>query len=139
MIEEGYRRARKYEGSFTIITQSLLDMIQFGSVGRVIRNNSAFKFYLKSTDFEQALNEKLIDYSPFVMDILKSVNSNAPFYSEIFIDSPFGVGVGRLTVDPFNYYANTSTGAEVEEIDNLIESGMPVEMAIDEMIRKYRS
>ena len=139
VIEQGYRRARKYEGSFTIITQSLLDMVQFGSVGKVIRNNSAFKFYLKSTDFEQALNEKLIDYSPFVMDILKSVNSNAPLYSEIFIDSPFGIGVGRLSVDPFNYYANTSTGAEVEEIDNLIESGMPVEMAIDEMVRKYRS
>ena len=139
VIEEGYRRARKYSGSFTIITQSLLDMIQFGSVGKVIRNNSAFKFYLKSTDFEQALNEKLIEYTPFVMDILKSVASNAPYYSEIFIDSPFGVGVGRLAIDPFNYYANTSTGSEVEEIDALIAGGMPVEMAIDEMVRKYRS
>ena len=139
VINEGYRRARKYSGSFTIITQSLLDMIAFGSVGKVIRNNSAFKFYLKSTDFEQALNEKLIEYTPFVMDILKSVTSNAPYYSEIFIDSPFGVGVGRLAIDPFNYYANTSTGSEVEEIDALIAGGLPVEEAIDEMVRKYRS
>ena len=138
VIEEGYRRARKYNGSFTIITQSILDMLQFGSVGKVIRNNSAFKFYLQSTDFEQALNEKLIDYSPFVMDILKSLASNPPKYSEIFIDSPFGVGVGRLAVDSFNYYANTSSADEVQEIDDLVDGGLPVEEAIDAMVAKYR-
>lgn len=137
VIEEGYRRARKYNGSFTVITQSILDLMQFGSVGKVIRNNSAFKFYLESNDFEQALNEKLIDYSPFVMDILKSLHSSPPMYSEVFIDSPFGVGVGRLLVDRFNYYTNTSSAGEVQEIDNLIDSGLPVEEAIDAMVNKY--
>jgi len=131
VIEEGYRRARKYGGSFTIITQSILDMLQFGSVGKVIKNNSAFKFYLQSGDFEQALSEKLIDYSPFVMDILKSLQSNPPKYSEVFIDSPFGIGVGRLVVDPFNYFANTSSADEVQVIDDLIGSGISVEDAID--------
>ena len=138
VIEEGYRRARKYNGSFTIITQSILDMLQFGSVGKVIKNNSAFKFYLQSGDFESALNEKLIDYSPFVMDILKSLQSNPPKYSEIFIDSPFGVGVGRLAVDPFNYYVNTSSAEEVQEIEDMIDGGMAVEDAIDAMVQKYQ-
>ena len=138
VVEEGYRRARKYNGSFTIITQSILDILQFGSVGKVIKNNSAFKFFLQSGDFEQALNEKLIDYSPFVMDILKSMASNPPKYSEVFIDSPFGVGIGRLAVDPFNYYTSTSSAEEVQEIDNLIDSGMAVEEAIDAMVQKYR-
>lgn len=131
VIEEGYRRARKYNGSFTIITQSILDILQFGSVGKVIKNNSAFKFFLQSGDFEQALNEKLIDYSPFVMDILKSLQSNPPKYSEIFIDSPFGIGVGRLVVDPFNYYTNTSSAEEVQVIDDLILNGVGAEDAID--------
>lgn len=138
VIEEGYRRARKYGGSFTIITQSILDMLQFGDVGKVIRNNSAFKFYLQSGDFEQALNEKLIDYSPFVMEILKSLQSNPPHYSEVFIDSPFGVGVGRLVVDPFNYYVNTSSATEVQEIEDMMAGGMAVEDAIDAMAQKYR-
>ncbi len=139
VIEEGYRRARKYNGSFTIITQSILDMLQFGAVGKVIRNNSAFKFYLESGDFESALNEKLIDYSPFVMDILKSLAGKKKQYSEIFIDSPFGVGIGRLVVDPYTYYVNTTEATEVQEMEDMVDSGKSMEEAINEMVRLYRS
>ncbi|WP_202882118.1 TraC family protein [Candidatus Manganitrophus noduliformans] len=139
VIKEGYRRARKYRASFTIITQSLLDSKMFGAVGDVIRANSAFKFYLESTDFEKAREEKLIDYDPFTMKLLKSVKSNRPKYSEIFMDTPFGVGVVRLVVDPFSYYVYTSDGKEVAEIESMVSRGMPYEEAIGEMVRKYRS
>jgi conjugal transfer ATP-binding protein TraC len=109
-------------------------MLQFGSVGKVIRSNSAFKFMLQSPDFEQAANEKLIDYSPFIMEMLKSLASNPPKYSEIFIDSPFGVGVGRLVVDQFNYFTNTSEAVEVQLIDDMVDDGIPVENAIELMV-----
>ena len=139
VIEEGYRRARKYGGSFTIITQSLLDMKLFGGVGDVIRNNSAFKFYLESADFEKALSEKLLDYDEFSMKILKSTKSNKPNYSEIFMDTPFGTGVGRLAVDPFSYYVFTSDAKEIAEIELMVDGGVSYEDAIREMVKKYRS
>lgn len=139
VIEEGYRRARKYGGSFTIITQSVLDMKLFGGVGDVIRNNSAFKFFLESSDFEKALNEKLLDYDEFTMRILKSTKSNKPKYSEIFMDTPFGAGVGRLAVDPFSYYVFTSDASEISEIEAMVDGGMGYEDAIREMVKKYRS
>lgn len=139
VIKEGYRRARKYRASFTIITQSLLDSKMFGAVGDVIRGNSAFKFFLESPDFEKAKEEKLIDYDPFTMKLLKSVKSSRPKYSEIFMDTPFGVGVVRLVVDPFSYYVYTSDGREVAEIESMVSKGMPYEEAIKEMVRKYRS
>jgi conjugal transfer ATP-binding protein TraC len=139
VIEEGYRRARKYHGSFTIITQSVLDMKLFGGVGDVIRNNSAFKFFLESSDFEKALDEKLLDYDEFTMRILKSTKSNKPKYSEIFMDTPFGVGIGRLAVDPFSYYVFTSDASEIAEIETMVDSGVSYEDAIREMVKKYRS
>jgi len=139
VIEEGYRRARKYGGSFTIITQSLLDMKLFGGVGDVIRNNSAFKFYLESADFEKALSEKLLDYDEFSMKILKSTKSNKPNYSEIFMDTPFGTGIGRLAVDPFSYYVFTSDASEIAEIEAMVDGGVSYEDAIREMVKKYRS
>jgi conjugal transfer ATP-binding protein TraC len=139
VIEEGYRRSRKYHGSFTIITQSVLDMKLFGGVGDVIRNNSAFKFFLESADFEKALDEKFLDYDPFTMKILKSTKSNKPKYSEIFMDTPFGIGVGRLAVDPFSYYVFTSDASEIAEIEALVDGGLNYEDAIREMVKKYRS
>ncbi len=138
VIEEGYRRARKYGGSFTIITQSILDLKQFGSVGDVIRANSAFKYYLESSDFEMAKSEKLLDYGDFAMQLLKSVKSNKPKYSEIFMDTPFGLGVARLAVDPYNYYLYTSDAGEIAELESLVSQGMDYSEAISEMIRKYR-
>ncbi|MDD2467806.1 MAG: TraC family protein, partial [Desulfobulbus sp.] len=81
VINEGYRRARKYNGSFMVITQSILDLDSFGEVGRVINGNSAFKIYLESSDFDQARKQGLIQYDDFGLQILNNVKSNPPRYS----------------------------------------------------------
>lgn len=81
----------------------------------------------------------VLDYDDFTMQILKSTKSLKPKYSEIFMDTPLGIGVGRLTVDPFSYYAFTSDGEEIAEIDMMVHAGMSYEDAIREMVRKYRS
>lgn len=135
IIEEGYRKARKYNGSFSIITQSIQDLELFGRVGKVIYANSAFKFYLQSGDIEKAKQAKLIDYNEFEIAILKSVRQNRPKYSEIFIDSPFGKGVARLVVDPFSYWIYTSDANENDLIDRtMAEHGCSYEMAIEHIL-----
>ncbi len=139
VIEEGYRRARKYRGSFGVITQSVLDFEQFGSVGRVINENSEFKFFLESGIFELAREKKLISYDPFTMSILKSIKYNAPRYSELFLHSDtFGAGVVRLSADPYTYYMYTSNPKEIAEIEDLVSQGMSYKEAINTMIQKYR-
>ncbi len=125
VIAEGYRRARKYLGSFSIISQSLLDRQLFGSVGDVIWNNSAFRFLLQSSDYEKAAAEKLITYDPFVMEILKGVATNKPQYSEIFVDTmDIGSGVVRLVSDPFSYYIYTSDPKDNAKINDRMNHGM---------------
>jgi conjugal transfer ATP-binding protein TraC len=138
VIESGYRRARKYGGSFTIISQSLLDLKQFGSIGNVINANSAFKFLLQSADFNEAHRQGLIDYDDFTMKRLNSTQSNAPKYSEIFLDCPFGRGHLRFSIDDFNYYVYTSDPQEVAEIESYVKEGLTYEQAIDRMVEKYR-
>lgn len=136
VVNEGYRRARKYNGSFMIITQSILDLDSFGEVGRVINGNSAFKIYLESSDFDQARKQGLIEYDDFVLQLLKSVKSNPPKYSEIFFDTPFGLGVARLVVNNYDYFIYTSKPTEIAAIATMVSCGATYHEAILEMVAR---
>ena len=138
VCEAGYRRARKYLGSFTVVTQSILDLKKFGNVGEVISANAAWKFYLESTDFVKAATEKLIDYDPFVMEMLKGIKSRRPRYSELFVDTPEGPGVCRLLVDPYSYYCYTSNGTEINQIEEMVKQGATYDEAIERMVATRR-
>ena len=135
VIDEGYRRARKYNGSFMIITQSILDLGLFGDVGTVIKGNSAFKIYLESSDFEQAQKQGLVDYDKFTMKLLKSVKSNPPQYSELFFDTSFGVGVARLVVNDYAYFIYTSKPEEIAMIEEQVAEDKTYHEAIQEMVK----
>lgn len=136
-INNAYRMFRKFGASAWIVTQALTDLQEFGPVGRVILNNSAFKFYLESSDFSRALQEKLIDYDSFVMYLLNTVRTNVPHYSEIFMDTPFGLGIGRLCTDRYNYYINTSSSDDIKLINTVMEQeGLNYAEAIRKIVAK---
>ena len=134
--ESAYRRVRKYGGGIAIVTQDVMDLKQFGELGQVLLSNSAFKFYLESTSFEKAQSEKILNFDEFTMNWLNTLKSKKPDYSEIFIDSPFGMGVVRLLVDPYSYYVYTSDAKDVSAIENLIKEGMTYNEAIKKLMRK---
>ncbi|MDE8654460.1 TraC family protein [Novosphingobium album (ex Liu et al. 2023)] len=120
---QGYRRARKYQGSFGVVLQSMNDLLLFGGTGQVILENAATRFLLQGSTYEQAAQNKILDYSPFVLDLVKSVRNAKPHYSEVFIDSPLGIGIARLVVDPFSYWINTSAPNEVAAFEALLRQG----------------
>ena len=95
---------------------------------------------LASPDFEKAKMDKIIDYDDFVMKVLRTVKSNKPKYSEIFIDSSaFGIGVARLVVDNYTYFVFTSDPKEIAEIEQIVkERKVDYSEAIYEMVRRYR-
>jgi len=123
IIEEGYRRARKYGGSFGIVTQSLNDLSSFGSSGPVIKTNSAYKFLLEADDYQDAVRNGVVNYEGLMLDLITTVKNNKPRYSEVMFDTPLGVGVGRLVVDPWGYWVNTSDADEVAKYEQLLKYG----------------
>ncbi|MBF7015127.1 TraC family protein (plasmid) [Novosphingobium resinovorum] len=120
---QGYRRARKYQGSFGIVLQSMNDLLLFGGTGQVILENAATRFLLQGSTYHKAVENKILDYSGFVLDLLKSVRNSKPHYSEVFIDSPLGLGIARLVVDPFSYWINTSAPEEVAAFEARLRAG----------------
>ena len=133
VIESGYRLARKYFGSFITVLQSPLDIVNFGKVGRVINSNSAYKFYLQSRDYSQAVKEKVIEYDEFMGAILNSVRLVKPKYSEFLMETPNGTGVARLSLDPVAYYAFTSDPQDNTRINALLKEGYPYHEAIQKL------
>ncbi len=138
LIQEGYRRARKYHGSFGIVTQSLLDLEKFGDSGDVIRANAAFKFLMESGDYREAADKKLIDYEGLALDLVSSIKNNKPRYSEIFLDTPFGKGPGRLVVDPWTYWVATSAGNDVKKFMDLLNQGHDVVSVLEYLTGKEK-
>ena len=133
IIEEGYRRARKHNGSFGAVLQSILDLELFGDIGQVIKSNAAYKFFLESEDYVAASERGLIPHKGIALDILDSVRNQKPRYSECMVETPFGFGVGRLIVDPWNYQVNTSDGEETQKYYEMIKNGLLPEEAISRL------
>jgi len=106
------------------VTQSPLDLQKFGPTGEVIKANSAFKFWLESDDYSEAAKRGIIDYSGLLLDLARSVKNRRPNYSEIMFDTPLGVGVGRLCVDPWTYWMNTSSGGDFARFRKEMHSGV---------------
>jgi conjugal transfer ATP-binding protein TraC len=132
---QGYRRARKYQGSFGVVLQSMNDLLLFEGTGQVILENAATRFLLQGSTYDRAVENKILDYSGFVLDLLKSVRNNKPNYSEVFIDSPLGLGIARLVVDPFSYWINTSAPQEVAAFEALIRAGRSPLEAVCELAK----
>lgn len=137
VIESGYRRARKANGSFIVITQSIKDLKQFGDIGDVIKSNAAFQYFLQSPDYEEAKHEKIMDIDDFTLDLLKTVQTVPYKYSEVYMKTPFGRGIARLILDPVSYYTYTTTPSDVAEMTAMVNSGKTWKETIFAMAEKY--
>lgn len=133
IIEEGYRRARKHNGSFGAVLQSILDLDSFGSVGKVLRSNAEFKLYLQSGDYPEAANVGLIQHQGLALELIDSVRNVKPYYSEIFFETSQGRGVGRICLDNWNNWVNTSTGSHVQQFNQLVAQGYSEAEAISQL------
>lgn len=133
MINEGYRRARKYRGAMGIVLQSPLDYEVLPGLGPVVKANAQWRYYLESRMYDEAVKKGLLPNitEGFPLNLLSSVRNARPRYGEVFIDCPLGMGVARLCVDQWRYWVNTSDGKDVAAFDQLMARGMePVDALI---------
>lgn len=108
LVEEAYRRGRKNNVSTITVFQSPLDLQPLGSLGKVILSNSEFHIYFPTTDYKKAIMEGVLPYPKEAIDLLLSIKSARPRYGEVGLKTPYGLTVGRVIVDPFAYWINTS-------------------------------
>ena len=135
-MEHAYRKFRKYGGSAIIATQAVTDLYD-NKVGRAIADNSANMFMLgqKKESIEMVKEKKLLVLSPAGFNILRSVYTEAGVFSEIFLITERGLGVGRLVVSDFQGLLYSTAPEDVQAIKLYQDQGLSVSDAIKSVLR----
>lgn len=130
-MEHAYRKFRKYGGSVLIATQSVNDLYE-NAVGRAIAENSANMYLLGQTSetVESIKETKRLALPDIGYEMLKGVHTIRGVYSEIFIKSNAGTGIGRLVVSDFFKLLYSTDPADVVAIENYVKRGLSVTDAV---------
>lgn len=145
-IEEVGRIARKYNGSITLATQQLTDYFrQEGSASEKAFENSSHKVILKQNpeSFKaMRANPKLAGFvdEDWKLNLLQSIHSNPPHYSEAAIYGPNVSGIiGRLMIDPFTLLLTSTNARDYQAIEDRMAKGMGVTDAINDVLKERRT
>ena len=134
-IEAGYRRARKYGGAFGTITQSVDDYYR-NEATRAAIDNADWLFLLrqKPENIERLGKEGKLVLDEWLKRQLASVSTEHGHFSEIYLHSPVGSGLGRLLLDPFSMLVYSTRAEDFQAIKRLREQGLPVAEAIEQLL-----
>jgi len=136
-IEAGYRRARKYKGAFMSATQGVDDYYR-NPAAKAALDNSDWMFLLRQKPESIERMDKLgqLAMDDAMKRLLQSLRTEHGAYSEIFIHSPVGSGVGRLIVDPYSLLLFSSRAEDFTAINEKRAAGLSVSQAIDAVLRE---
>ena len=135
-IEAGYRRARKYGGAFGTITQSIEDYYKSESTKAAI-NNADWLFLLrqKPENIDRLGKEGKLTIDDWMKRQLSSITTDHGNYSEIFVHSPMGSGIGRLILDPYSMMLFSTHADDFERIKTMRQQhGMSTDQAIAKLL-----
>lgn len=135
-IESGYRRARKYNGSFLAATQSIADF-SMSRAAEAAMNNADWMFLLRQKPESILALEKsdklVLDES--MKQMLLSVKTQAGQYSEVFVHGgQMGHGIGRVLFDPFSLLLVSSKAEDFEAVRHYREQGYNIVDALDSVL-----
>lgn len=134
------REARKYNGLLGLITQTPGELKQTPNSQAIIAQ-AATKHVLRMEDtgIEQAREMKYLGESELVYDLLRTqttVSKPIGGFSEIYIKSLVGEGLGRLVVSPLRGAMYSSTAADAKFMRDRYDEGMSVMDALRMLMAK---
>lgn len=134
-LEGAFRRFRKYGASVNIITQGLEELYATPN-GKAMVSNSPNMYFLrqKTEVVERAKDEKRLGMSDGGYELLKTIHTAPGEYSEVFFLTEYGIGIGRLIVDPYTRIMYSTLPKDVQRIRDLTAQGLTVDQAIRSML-----
>lgn len=135
-IETGYRRARKYFGSFIAASQGVGDFTM-SKAAEAAFNNADWLFLMRQKPESILALEKsdklVIDES--MKNMLLSVKTVHGAYSEVFVHAgQMGHGIGRVLFDPFSLLLVSSKAEDFEAVNHYRSLGYSIVEALEAVL-----
>lgn len=136
-IEEGFRVARKHGGSFMTVTQGITDFFE-NPIAYASYMCSDFTWFMrqKPENINRAKEQNYIDDSDGKVALLHSLDTVQGKYSEIAINTPMGITVTRLIVDPWTEKVYSTDPNEIAYIREQRSQGVPLMQAVDQLVQR---
>lgn len=136
-IEEGYRRARKYNGIFCVGTQGIEDAYK-NDAAQAAYNNADWKILLRQDrkNLDKLMQDGVVNFSPAVKRMLLSLRTERGRYSELLISSPNGDAVVRHIPDPFSLLMSPTNATDFNECNALLRQGYSTMEALTIMLKR---
>ena len=134
-IERGVRQLRKYRGGVVLILQSVADLYKT-PVGEAIAENTANKFLLGQTPeaVDQLIAKRRLSLTEGAGELIKTMHTVKREYSEMFVYTRGGGGIGKLVVDRPAQLLYSTDPAEKVALKQRLERGMTLEQAINDIV-----
>lgn len=135
-IEAGYRRARKYGGSFCTGTQSVADYYA-SPTAQAAWENADWTFLLrqKAESLDQLQKAGRLSLSEYDMNMVRSLKTQKGLFSEVFVRCGDLPGtVGRLFGEPFTQLLMSSDADDFRAVRAYTSRGMGIEQAVTQVL-----
>ncbi len=136
-IENGFRRARKYNGAFLTATQSVADFFS-SAAARAAYANSDWMMLLgqKSEEVARLCADGQLVLGPGEQELLLSLRTEPNRFAEILVRCQgIGSGVGRLVIDPFSRLLFSTRAADYQAVESKRKEGLAVADAIEAVLQ----
>lgn len=131
-IETYARTCRKYGASLVTATQSLNDYYKSEGSIAALENSDWFVILQQKpetiADFKKHDRFEMDDYTDA---LLRSLKRNGFEYSDILIEGPETLAIGRLVLDPFSAALFSSSPKTFASIETLVHEGLGMDEAIE--------
>lgn len=135
-IETGYRRARKYMGSFLSGTQSVTDYYQSKAAEAALTNADWMFLMRQKAESVMALEkaDRLV-MDETMRDMLMSVKTVHGAFAEVFVHAgQMGSGIGRILLDPYTLLLCSSKAEDFEAVMDYRNKGATVRQAVESVL-----
>ena len=129
------RRARKYNGSIVLATQSMSDFSN-SEVAAAVLSQSDWRVLLSVSGSDHEVLKKQLGFSEGEIAIAQNLVGLKGAYSEFMLKNSDGSWqIGRLLLDSFSAKLFSTTAQDVVAIRNMRAKGLSVEEAIETLVR----